>query len=506
MKKLLLTIFAISGLMAFSFGQYVDQAFIFSQQYYGSTARSKAMGNAFGAIGGDFSSLSINPAGIGIYLRSEVTGTLNVLGMNSTDATYQNQIANDRSNNFNFRNFGYVMANPVQNGGSGLVSFNFGIGFNKLNSFNQNLVVTKDNSPHSRMDAFAANSNGIYKTKFYDENDPYHSGVPWESKLAWETYLMDVANPDANGNGNTYNSILLQNELVKENMTINKEGYNNEYVVTMGANFNHQVYIGATLGLQDLYYNESSTYSEDGEFGYFDYYSSTKTRGYGYNLKLGAIYRPIPALRLGAALHTPTFFLLNEDFSSVMKSNLKNVSVEANGSHSAETPLGSYEYKMDTPMRAIGSLAYQFGKMGMVSFDYEYVDYSAMKLRNKLQDGSSFSLDNTDIKTIYQSVGNLRFGAEVKPTEAVSLRAGYELFGNPYKSVAFNQSQANKDYSYNTINAGIGYRVDNVTLDVSYSLGSRTNYNYIYQLSGVNDPVKYILKSNSLVFTLGIKL
>ena len=99
-----------------------------------------------------------------------------------------------------------------------------------------------------------------------------------------------------------------------------------------------------------------------------------------------------------------------------------------------------------------------------------------------------------------------RIGAEVKPTEAVSLRAGYELFGNPYKSVAFNQSQANKDYSYNTINAGIGYRVDNITLDVSYTLGSRTNYNYIYQLSGVNDPVKYNLKSNSLVFTLGIKL
>ena len=505
MKKLILTLFATAGLMAFSFGQYVDQALIFSQQYYGSTARSKAMGNAFGAIGGDFSSLSINPAGIGIYLRSEVTGTLNVLGMNSTDATYQGQIASDRSNNFNFRNVGYVMANPIQNGGSGLVSFNFGIGFNKLNSFNQNLAVTKDNSPHSRMDAFAANSNGIYKTKFYDENDPYHSGVPWESKLAWETYLMDVANPDANGNGNTYNSILLQNELVKENMTINKEGYNNEYVVTMGANFNHQVYIGATLGLQDLYYNESSTYSEDGEFGYFDYYSSTKTRGYGYNLKLGAIYRPIPSLRLGAALHTPTFFVLNEDFSSVMKSNLQNVSVESNGAHSAETPLGSYEYKMDTPMRAIGSLAYQFGKMGMVSFDYEYVDYGKAKLRNG-RDGYNFSYENTDIKTTYQPVSNLRFGGEFKPTDIVSLRAGYELFGNPYKTSISGIPQPNANWSYNTINLGIGYRIDNVSFDLSYTLGSKTDYNYIYQLSSANDPVKYNLKRSELALTMAIKL
>ena len=98
MKKLILTLFAITGLMSLSFGQYVDQALIFSQQNFGSTARSKAMGNAFGAIGGDFSSLSINPAGIGIYIRSEVTGTLNVMGLNSTEATYQGQITDNRKN------------------------------------------------------------------------------------------------------------------------------------------------------------------------------------------------------------------------------------------------------------------------------------------------------------------------------------------------------------------------------------------------------------------------
>src|SRR5674476_225491 len=139
MKKLILTLFATAGLMSLSFGQYVDQALIFSQQNYGSTARSKAMGNAFGAIGGDFSSLSINPAGIGVYLRSEVTGTLNILGRNNTESTYRGQTADDVNNNFSFRNFGYVLATPVNGGGSGLVSFNFGIGFNKLNNFNQSI-------------------------------------------------------------------------------------------------------------------------------------------------------------------------------------------------------------------------------------------------------------------------------------------------------------------------------------------------------------------------------
>lgn len=499
MKKLILTLFATAGLMSFSFGQYVDQALMFSQQNYGSTARSKAMGNAFGAIGGDFSSLSINPAGIGIYLRSEVTGTLNIIGINNTESTYQGNITDDRNNNFGFRNFGYVMANPVQGGGSGLVSFNFGIGFNKLNNFNQNMSVGAFGSPHSRMDVFAQNSYGIPKVDYYAENDPYRNGTPWESKLAWENYLISL---DPAKTDNSYFSILLPNELVDQSLVINNEGYNNEYIASFGANFNHQLYLGATFGMQDLYYNESKTYSEDGEFGYFDYYSTARTRGFGYNLKFGIIYRPVPALRLGAAIHTPTFFDIKEEFSSVMSSNLKNVSTAANGPHREESILGDYQYKMDSPMRAIGSFAYQFGKKGMISFDYEYVDYSKMKLRNG-RDGYNFSPENTDMKTIYQPVSNLRFGAELKPTDELSLRAGYELFGNPYKSYAYNSPQPNKDFSYNTINAGIGYRINNVSFDISYTLGSKTDYNFIYPS---NDPVKYNNQNNEVVFTLAIKL
>jgi long-subunit fatty acid transport protein len=509
MKKLILTLFATAGLMSLTFGQYVDQALMFSQQNYGSTARSKAMGNAFGAIGGDFSSLSINPAGIGIYLRPEVTGTLNIIGINNTESTYQRMKTEDRNNSFGFRNFGYVMTNPIQGGGSGLVSFNVGLGFNKLNNFNQTMAVSAINSPHSRMDAFARNSYGIPKEKYYIENDPYRNGTPWESKLAWETYLigLDPAKTD-----NSYLSILLPTELVDQNLNINREGYNNEYIASFGANINHQLYLGATIGMQDLYYNETKTYSENGEFGNFDYYNTATSRGFGYNLKLGIIFRPVPSLRLGAAIHTPTFFEIKEEYSSVMSSNLQNVSAAANGPHREESIIGDYQYKMETPMRAIGSFAWQFGKKGMISFDYEYVDYSKMKLR-KGQDGYNFAFENIDMNEIYQPVSNLRFGGEIKPTDALSLRAGYELFGNPYKSVAYNSPQPNKDFSYNTINAGIGYRINNVSFDISYTLGSKTDYNYIYQLNTVgdvpgqyNDPVKYNNKNNEVVFTLGIKL
>ena len=509
MKKLVLTLFAIIGLISISFGQYVDQALIFSQQNFGSTARSKAMGNAFGAIGGDFSSLSINPAGVGVYIRSELSTTLDVLGVNSTQATYQGQATDSRNNNFSFRNFGYVFANPTQNAGSGLVSFNFGIGFNKLNNFNQTFSVSKTGSPHSRMDVFAQNTNGITNTSLYDENNPYQSGIPWESKLAWENYLIDVANPDVNGVGNSYQSILYQNELVNQNLTMNTEGFLNEYVLSFGANFNHKLYLGATIGMQDLYYKQSSTYSEEGGFGYFDYSNISSTRGFGYNLKLGLIYKPIPQLRLGAAIHTPTFFDYKETYSSIMSSNLINVSTDANGSHKAETPIGDYGYKMDTPTRTIFSIAYQFGKQGMLSMDYENVDYSKMQYRNG-RDGYNFSSENTSINTIYRNASNLRFGGEFKPKENISLRAGYELFGNPYKTSIVDASnptqnivQPNSNFSLNTINAGVGYRIENVSFDLSYSLGHKTDYNYIYTSI---DPVKYNRNMNEIVLSMTIKL
>lgn len=512
MKKLALTIFASVGFMVLSYGQYVDQALMFSQQNYGSTARSKAMGNAFGAIGGDFSSLSINPAGIGIYQRSEVTGTLNILGINSINSTSsQGKISDNINNNVNFRNFGYVVANPVQSGGSGLVSFNFGIGFNRLNNFNESLSVGKNGSSFSQMDDYATRTNGITSSSLFDENNPYNNAqIPYESKLAWENYLIDVKNPDANGVGNAYQSILFQNELVNQNLTINKDGYNNEWLASFGANFNHKLYLGATIGLQDILYNISRNYSENGEFGNYDYTNYSHTRGFGYNLKLGIIYKPIPALRLGAAIHTPTFFNFKEEFYWTMSSNLNNVSAAADGTHSAITPTNPYDYKMETPTRAIGSLAYQFGKVGMISFDYEYVDYSKMKLKssNDIQyhDALAVSNDNNEINTIYRSVSNLRIGGEFKPTEALSLRAGYELFGNPYKSNAYNLSQPNKDFSSNTINAGFGYRIANVSFDVSYSLGRRTAYSY-QDLDAANvELVSNKINTSELVFTLGIKL
>jgi hypothetical protein len=405
---------------------------------------------------------------------------------------------------------GVVFANPVQSGGSGLVSFNFGFGLNRLNNFSQSLSGGKNGLSQSRMDEYVNITNGINSNQLLDENDPYNNGTPWESKLAWENYLINVVNPDQEGMGSSYESILFENELVNENMTVNSEGYNNEWVASFGANINHQLYLGATIGFQDLSHTISRNYSENGEFGSFNYINVAKTEGKGYNLKLGIIYKPTPELRLGAAIHTPTYFNFKEDQYWTMSSKLQNVSSAANGSHYAETPINSYQYNMDTPMRAIGSFAYLFGKRGLVSIDYEYVDYSKVKLKSyddyKYNDAADVSLDNTEIHSVYRSVGNLRVGGEFKPVDALSLRLGYESYGNPYESNAHNLSQPNKDYKYNTYNCGIGYRINNVSFDVAYSVGRKTEFSYQYLDALTDELVKNHIDKSEILFTLAIKL
>jgi len=50
--------------------QTLSQGLLFSRNNTSATARALSLGNNMGALGGDLSSLSQNPAGLGLYRRS----------------------------------------------------------------------------------------------------------------------------------------------------------------------------------------------------------------------------------------------------------------------------------------------------------------------------------------------------------------------------------------------------------------------------------------------------
>lgn len=481
--------------------QNLSDALRYSNYKISGTARSAAMGNAFGALGGDFSSLSINPAGIAVYRSGEFTLTPTI-GKITVDGTYLGNTETESKYNLSLENVGYVTTIPTgANSESGMVSFSFGLGFNRLGSFSMNAIAEGANSNNSILGYFTDYMNANYNDYVGNESDALD---PYYEKLAWDAYLV---NHDNNAN-EYYNDISDFGYKQSQRKTTDKRGYINEYLISAGANFNHKFYLGATIGIHDVYYKENTNLYEwypNGNNPYFDHLNFNtylKTTGSGLNLKIGAIYKPTENLRLGLAFHTPTFYKLTDNYYNTIESyNANDLGVM--GSHEAKPDKeGVYDYEIETPMKAVFSGAYVIGKSGLISVDYEFVDYSTARIKNG-SDGYNYFSQNQTIKDAYKSVGNLHIGGEFRVNSNFSLRAGYENYPSAFKSEYLSQNSMNSNSSYSTVSAGFGIRQGNVFFDAALKHVVSDEYMNLYP--DAPEMSKYDSTLNSIFFTLGYK-
>ena len=496
MKKLIYSL----GLLLLSFGVYsqdLTDALRYSNYKLSGTARSAAMGNAFGALGGDFSSLSINPAGAAVYRSGEFTITP-TFGNQSVDGTWRESMNSSSKYNLSLDNIGYVTTIPTgANSESGLVSLSFGMGFNRLGSFSMNMLAEGANADHSLLSYFTeyVNNSGTSSDNF----DPYYE------RLAWDTYLINYDDQ----NQEFFNDITDNGYGQSQRKTTDRRGYINEYVLSFAANFNHKFYLGATLGIHDVYFKENADlYEYDANnnipyFNDFNFNTTLRTTGNGFNLKLGAIFKPTNELRIGLAVHTPTFYKFNDVYNSSMNSSITYLSDGVTENYSAQPDkAGVYDYEMETPLKAIISGAYVIGKSGLISIDYEFVDYSTIKLKNG-SNGYTFYDENKAISSAYKSVGNLHIGGEYRVNKNFSLRAGYENFPSVYQSSYQNAGNKNSDTSYSTISGGFGYKQGNFFFDAT--LKHTMNDEYMKLYPGAIDMAKYESSLNNVIFTVGYK-
>lgn len=491
MKKLVYTI-SILLIACSAFAQDLTDALRYSNYHIRGTARSAAMGNAFGALGGDFSSLSINPAGVGVYRSGEFTLTPS-FGQSSVDGTYLNNTVSDSKYNLGLDNLGYVASFKTGDSSeSGLVSINLGLGFNKLGSFTMSSLAEGNNSNHSLLTSFTDNANNP-RVGFSD----YYEQLAWNTDLLLQdnnnVYFNDITD---NGNGQSQRS------------AIDRRGYINEYVLSVGANFNHKFYLGATLGIHDVYFKENANlYEWDANnnipyFNNFNFNTYLKQSGNGVNFKIGAIFKPIEQLRLGVAFHTPTFYKFHEVYDSGMKSSMTYEGEGVVETSAYPNKEGAYDYEIETPMKAILSAAVVVGKSGLISVDYEIVDYSTSKIKNG-SDGYDFFEENKNIGQAYKTVGNLHVGGELRVNKSFSLRAGYENFPSVYKATYMNSPSPNSNLSYSTLSGGFGFRQGNVFFDAAYKRVMDSAYNKLY-IDAIN-LAKFETTENNVIFTLGFK-
>ncbi len=568
MKQYLLTAGLFIGLAATASAQSAIDALQINGRDMKGTARFMSMGGAFGALGADLSTISYNPAGIGVYRSNDVGFTVDLDCQNATSNS--NGFKNtDTQTKFLLNNIGGVATLRLNS--SAVPNLNLGFTFNKGVSFNRKYsgYFPQLRNSVSNYIAGIANASGTTEGDvIYDAADnyePYLSSTPWLPILAYDSFLIapdNISDTETQWSGQWGSGTAGNAQFAVE-----EKGSIGEYNIALGGNIRNKFYIGMNFDIVNFNYTRESWWNENLTDAYVmdgnhnvgimdsssELYNYYNVNGTGFKYSLGLIYKPIQELRLGFAFHTPTYYTLTENYSATIDYRhgpmTKYDYAETNNGNMAYDNFNLY-----TPWRFIFSAAGVIGGKLTVSADYElsptstmhftqasgggygwndpwdwdygYDDYypwyspaSRGSFVNNTNNNAPYSQQNNEIKEISQATHTLRLGAEYRVTNNFSVRAGYSFVTSPVK-----ESVRNNDYSVSTtlcpsytfdnttnyITCGLGYKISHFYADLAYVY---KHVNATYHAYGPDPTERVIvspqsqlsLNNNQVVLTCGFR-
>ena len=413
------------------------------------TARSMAMAGAFTSLGADLTSMAINPAGLGMYRRNEISITplMSFARAENNAPTFNS----NSKNRFSIGNFGFT-AN-VYEGSGPLVSVNIGFGYNRLQDLNYQYSYYTQGNVSSIADVFSdmLQYSGINR-------DQITGGFNWSNfnPRLWGSILGYKAGFTDQIGGRWQPTWIGNNVDIGNYTTVVSNGSIGEYDISAGFNLNNKFYIGATFGIQSLYQRKTYYYGEDyvypgnGTDPNLDYqllYSNFNQEvildGAGVNFKLGMIYRPIQNLRIGFAFHTPTYYWIDRTYQAYTDSGVHvnnpndpdglKPGPDGNQYTDALSPVledtGGYNWEFTTPARLMFGISYAFGNRGLISVDYERDWYNGMRMKNNPAGGDN-EIYNDTFRSWYKGANIVRIGAEFKPLPFLAIRGGFGYMGS----------------------------------------------------------------------------
>ena len=474
MKRLYISVavFSLCGMSAMAQETYENTRLVDND--LNGTARYVGMGGAMEALGADVSTMSTNPAGVGLFRKSKVDLSFGLVSQQ--DATKFNSLG---KTNASFDQIGFVyVLNKTSNSG-----FNIGFNYHKSRNFDQILGAanTLNNASQNKL-TYQKYRKGIFtdkKSMTFNQIDALYMDSLLFNKDNKKYYNFPAT-------GYLYN---------EENM-----GYIGEYDVNMSGNINNRVYLGLTVGLHDVHYRNYSEYTENLERNADNFRGLTirdnrEITGTGYDIKFGAIFRPFDAsaFRLGVYIHTPTWYDLTTSNYSTMFVKNENPTKDK-GAVTYE----SYDFRIDTPWKFGLSLGHTIDNFIALGATYEYADYGAIS--TLIKDGGYYDswsgsyyenshrdkVMNAHTEATLKGVHTLKLGAEVKVMPKLAVRVGYN-----YLSAMFNENGAKNGTiaspgSYyasstsfvnwkatNRITCGVGYAHKNFNVDLAYQYSAQ---------------------------------
>lgn len=499
--------------------QVPEDAVRYSFYPQSGTARNLAIGGVMGSLGGDINATFVNPAGLGFYKTGEFVLTPGFF-LNNNKATFRDNLSQNNKNSFGFGTSGLILGysdanNPHR---SSAIS----IAFTQTANFNNRVQYSGLNNYSSFSEQFAEEfaKSGKSIDDVLVTNSPY----PYTSAPALYTYLIDTVTVNGVVQVKAAPEYILDaGQALKQEMTHTTKGGIYEFAVGYAHNKNDKWYWGVSLGIplvnytSNMVFKESDTSSNTANhFKQFEYTDDFKTKGTGFNAKLGIIYRPRDYIRLGLAIHTPTYFISTDTRTTYLSTDLENPvkSFSDNSLRYTNNQPGESKYVQLTPFKAMISASYVFREVAntkkqraFISADIEYVHHRGSRFydnregeteQEKADYKTYYKGLNKVVKTDYKGNFDFRVGGELK-FNVIAARLGFAYYGNPYKDAAYKASRM-------LLSGGLGYRNKGMFIDLTYVYMISKDANFPYRLEDrANTYAMLKQQRGNIVATLGFK-
>lgn len=526
MKKNLFTIAlaAVAALPAMAQETY-ESAQITTEDLNG-TARYVGMGGAMEALGADISTISTNPAGIGLFRRNAFSATFGVNSVGRSTSSNNGFNADIKGKTpMSFDQMGMVISTQMESGNY----LNFGFNYHKSRNFNQvlsaaNSLRNASQNKGSYIKGLRGSSvNGGFSPDLnknneyigYDDPSSYYTSRNFSQTdyLLWNVFI-----PSENYDPvkDEYYDTFGYNEADGYCFSRDQKGYISEFDFNISGNHDNRIYWGLTLSIKDVHYDNWSLYTEylnnaDGsENGYLETSDERKITGTGVNIKGGVIIRPIAEspFRFGVSVSTPTWYELESSNFTFLKNCTPNSGLYDDGKSNEVI-----KYKMYTPWTFGASLGHTFGKDLALGFSYEYADYGTIDNRvitdeyydswNNTTRVRSESDDfmNSNTRHSLKGVHTLKVGFESNLSPEFAVRAGYNYVSPMYSNKGYRSTCLDADGCYyastteftnwkdtNRVTLGLGYTHNNFTLDLAYQYSSQNgDFHPFENMGDIND-------------------
>ncbi len=491
------------------FGQNISDGLNYSSNSYQGTARFNSMSGAFGALGGDMSAIAVNPAGSAVFNNGHFS-----ISFGSENKANQASVLN-ASNNFDknsltLNQIGGVITFENLEKDKNWSKISLGISYNQTkNNFNEFSVYNISNS-NSIDSYFLNNADGLRLdqisafegesiTEAYIDIGNVYGFSHQQAFLGFESFIIEPLEY-TNENSSYYSNV--QSGVFNQTYRSISRGYNGKLTANIGLQYNDNIYFGLNLNSHFIDYdnytilNEINDNGESGQFRINGIYFENKlsTFGEGFSAQFGMISKISDVLRIGFTYDTPTWFTITEETTQYLETSMVDEFDENSLLVTNPNAINIYEdYKIQMPSKITASGALVFKNFGLISFDYSRKDYSSMKF--KPENDSYFSELNQEINFTLKEISTYRVGAEII-SDRFSLRGGFMTEDSPYKS-----TDNNIDDSINGFSLGIGYKLNQSTIDLSYVKTNRLNYKRLFD-TGLTNQVQ--LETDNSMLTISI--